>query len=81
MPPLRILLKTYHKSLAFRHCSLFFFLGDLLKISISFIGNICDSFTLVYQYNLLIKMIAYEKRSIFCIPFVVYDSIRSRAIG
>mgnify|MGYP004673578001 FL=1 len=52
-----------------------------MKISISFIGNIFDSFTLVYQYNLLIKIIAYEKESIFCIPFVVYYSIRSRAIG
>lgn len=81
MPPLRIFLKTYHKSLAIRHCSLFFFLGDLLKLSISFIGNICDSFTLVYQYNLLIKIIAYEKKSCFCIPFVVHYSIRSRAIG
>ena len=81
MPPLRILLKTYHKSLAIRHFCLFIFLGDLLKLSISFIGNICDSFTLVYQYNLLIKMIAYVKKSSFCIPFVVYYSIRSRAIG
>ena len=30
MPPLRILLKTYHKSLAIRHCSLFFFLTSSL---------------------------------------------------
>ena len=31
MPPLRIFLKTYHKSLAFRHCSLFIFFRRFIE--------------------------------------------------